>query len=69
MDIRIHIGREIRRCRLSLRISQDELAKRASVSRRYISCIERGTENFSIDVLQRIVDSLGTDFTVQLRQK
>jgi transcriptional regulator with XRE-family HTH domain len=48
--------------RAHARLSQDELAQRASVSRPTISRIERGVGDVSIDVVQRIADAL--DLTV-----
>ena len=40
------------------RLSQDDLAQRAGVSRPTISRIERGVGDASIDVVQRIADAL-----------
>jgi transcriptional regulator with XRE-family HTH domain len=46
--------------RARVRMSQDQLARRASVSRPTISRIERGAGDVGIDVVQRIADALGT---------
>lgn len=41
------------------RLSQDQLAERAGVSRPTISRIERGAGDVGVDVVQRIADALG----------
>jgi transcriptional regulator with XRE-family HTH domain len=46
--------------RARARLSQDELAKRASVSRQTISRIERAATDVGIDVVDRIATALGT---------
>ena len=44
-------------------ISQTELAERAKLHRTYISNIERGTQNVSIEILCRIAEALGTSIS------
>ncbi len=44
-------------------LSQTELADRAKLHRTYISNIERGTQNISLDILSRIAEALGTTVT------
>ena len=45
--------------RARTQLSQEQLAKRAQVSRPTISRIERGAGDVKIDVVQRIADALG----------
>lgn len=45
--------------RARARLSQDQLAERAGVSRPTISRIERATADVGVDVVQRIADALG----------
>ena len=59
MDLRQQVGRNVRRIRRELDISQEELAFRAELHRTYISGVERGIRNPTIIVLGRIADALG----------
>ena len=49
----------IRRRRADAGVSQEELADRAGVHRTYISLVERGKRNLTIDALDRIAIGLG----------
>ena len=50
----------VQRKREAAKVSQEELADRASVHRTYISLVERAKRNPSVDVLDRIAIGLGT---------
>lgn len=52
------IGHVLRMRRYDLRLSQDDLAKRAGMHRSYISGIENGSKNISISMFLRIADAL-----------
>ena len=52
------IGERIRKARQEARISQEELAEYAEISGSYISDIEAGKRNFSVDVLIKISEAL-----------
>jgi transcriptional regulator with XRE-family HTH domain len=52
------LGAAIRRERSVLRISQDELARRSSLHRTYISELERGARNPSVGSIQKIAHAL-----------
>ncbi|HEY9714533.1 MAG TPA: helix-turn-helix transcriptional regulator [Chroococcales cyanobacterium] len=52
------LGDVVRRRRLALNLSQEELAGRAGVHRTYLSDIERGSRNITITVLARLSDAL-----------
>jgi transcriptional regulator with XRE-family HTH domain len=64
MDLSKHFGAAVRRHRSLLRLSQEELAERAGKDRTYVSGIERGCRNPSLEVLQSISDALGVDLDV-----
>lgn len=49
----------IKEVRLSKQLSQEELADLCGLHRTYISDIERGTRNVSIDNIERIAKGLG----------
>ncbi|MEK4384218.1 helix-turn-helix transcriptional regulator [Aeribacillus sp. FSL K6-2848] len=57
-DIRILFGKNVRKIRISMGISQEELAFRCGLHRTYISDIERGTRNVSLENIERIAHAL-----------
>ncbi|HEX5221049.1 MAG TPA: helix-turn-helix transcriptional regulator [Verrucomicrobiae bacterium] len=42
-------------------MTQEKLAEKAELAPTYISDVERGRENISVDALQRIATSLGVE--------
>jgi DNA-binding Xre family transcriptional regulator len=57
-SLRAQVGRQIRRIRQSKRITQVRLAEETGLSQQFLSKIEQGTENISLDTLERIQKSL-----------
>jgi transcriptional regulator with XRE-family HTH domain len=53
-----NLGEVVRKRRLALNLSQEELASRAGVHRTYLSDIERGARNITITVLNRLAEAL-----------
>lgn len=64
MNLAEFFGPAVRRHRKVLRLSQEELADRAEIDRTYISGVERGRRNPTLEVMQRIAQSLGSDLDV-----
>lgn len=64
MNLAKHFGQAVRRHRELVRLSQEELADRARLDRTYVSGIERGKRNPTLDVLQRLSTALGVDLDV-----
>lgn len=64
MNLGDYFGASVRRHRELMRLSQEELAGRAQLDRTYISGVERGVRNPSLDVMQRIASALGADLDV-----
>lgn len=64
MNLAKNFGLAVRRQREVLRLSQEELAARAAIDRTYISGVERGVRNPTLDVMQRIATALGSDLDV-----
>jgi transcriptional regulator with XRE-family HTH domain len=58
-DPRSVFGQAVRRFRLRLTISQEELAARAGLDRSYIGQVERGETNISLLNIVRIAQALG----------
>ena len=61
MDVRKRVGINLQRLRRDKGLSQEELAHRADVDQTYLSGVEGGKRNPSIDVLGRIATALGID--------
>ncbi|PKN37767.1 MAG: XRE family transcriptional regulator [Deltaproteobacteria bacterium HGW-Deltaproteobacteria-2] len=51
----------IRHFRKSCDMSQEDLAYKAGLDRTYISGIERGVRNITLDSLEKIIDALSVD--------
>ncbi|MDR3529311.1 MAG: helix-turn-helix transcriptional regulator [Rhodopila sp.] len=67
-DIRALFARNLRRLRHKSGLSQEELADRASVNRGYMSDIENGRYNATINVLAKLADALGIEPAELLRR-
>lgn len=62
MDIKEKIGTRIKFLRNELKISQEELGFRSAVDRTYITDVENGRRNISVEVLERVMNGLNTTF-------
>jgi len=58
MGIVAKFGKRVRNARKAQDMSQEELAHEANSNRTYISDVERGTRNPSIEVVERIAKAL-----------
>jgi CheY-like chemotaxis protein/DNA-binding XRE family transcriptional regulator len=58
IDIKKLFGESVKRLRSSLGISQEVLAERADLHRTYISDVERGTRNLSLESITRLAAAL-----------
>ena len=56
-------GQVVREVRIEVGISQEELADRAQLHRTYVSLLERGKRNPSLNVVQALATALGTTMT------
>lgn len=59
-DVRTILARNLRLARQKAGISQEELADLANVDRTYVSGIERGLRNPSIEIVARFARTLDT---------
>jgi len=57
-DDLLALGREIRRHRKALGLSQELLAERAGLHRNYVGFLERGERNPSVTTLFRVAQAL-----------
>jgi len=58
IDLKALLGMTIKRQRTSLGISQQELAHRAGLHRTYISDLERGARNPSVESIEKLAAAL-----------
>ncbi|WP_421932365.1 helix-turn-helix domain-containing protein [Phenylobacterium sp.] len=59
MDLRAVVGRNVKRLREAQGLPQDELAHRAGIHVTYLSGVENGHRNITLNVLERIAGALG----------
>lgn len=59
---RVILGKNVNRLRMRCGLTQDDLAERAEIDRRYVQRIEAGTANPGIDVLTRIRAALDSSW-------
>lgn len=60
MDMRVLVGENVRRLRLSLGLTQEDLAVRSGFDQRYISQLESGRRNPTVVTLFEIAQALQT---------
>lgn len=60
-DTAVLLGRRIRALRKSKGLTQQELGAECGINYKYVGAIERGEENPSLSILQRISQGLGVE--------
>jgi transcriptional regulator with XRE-family HTH domain len=55
-----NLGRRVRRFRTERGLSQEKAAEQSGISSKYMSDLERGEANVSVQVLERVAAALGT---------
>ncbi|MCV0334561.1 helix-turn-helix transcriptional regulator [Microbacterium sp.] len=55
---RVALGARVRELREALTLSQEAFAHKAGLDRTYVSGVERGRRNPTLDVLYRLADAL-----------
>ena len=63
------LGQQIRAHRTASGWTQSELARRAGISAKYVSEIERGTRDVPMTTLHALVDGLGLALELEFRAK
>lgn len=63
MDIKQKVGSRIRELRKELNLSQEALAYKSEVDRTYMTDVENGRRNISIEILEKIISALEVPFT------
>ena len=58
MDIKLKVGQRIRELRKELELSQEALANEACVDRTYVTDVENGRRNVSLEILEKLIKAL-----------
>ena len=69
MNIKEKIGDKVKILRLEKDITIEYLANISDVDRNYISDIEKGKRNVSVEILEKIVVALETDLATFFKDK
>ena len=68
-ELREHIGRRLRQARLDTGISQVEMAAEIGMASTYLSEVETGKHNITLDTLAGIASFLGLEVNVEFVPK
>ena len=60
-SLRITLGTQVRKVRLSRGLTQEVLAERLGVTPRYFAGIERGERNLTLDSVNALTEQLGVE--------
>lgn len=69
MDIKQKVGNRIREIRKELQLSQEALAYKAEVDRTYVTDVENGRRNVSLEILERLITALEISFAAFFNDK
>ena len=58
MDIKLKVGKRIKELRKTIGLSQEALALKADVDRTYVTDVENGRRNVSLEILERVIKAL-----------
>jgi transcriptional regulator with XRE-family HTH domain len=62
MNIKDKVGGRVRELRHELGLSQEALANKAGVDRTYMTDVENGRRNISVEILEKIIGALEISF-------
>ena len=58
MNIKQKVGQRIKELRKELELSQEALALKAEVDRTYVTDVENGRRNVSLEIMERLIKAL-----------
>lgn len=59
MDLKEKVGLRMRQLRKEQELSQEALGYKAEVDRTYVTDVENGRRNVSVEILERLIKALG----------
>ncbi|MBN1492269.1 MAG: helix-turn-helix transcriptional regulator [Phycisphaerae bacterium] len=62
-DVQARFGRRLRAVRTEKGLSQEDLAHRSGLHRTYVSSVERGERNISLENIAKLAGALGVKLT------
>jgi DNA-binding XRE family transcriptional regulator len=68
-DVRVRFGERLRTVRTKHRISQERLAELAGLHRTFVSLIERGQRNITLETVEKLADALGVGMAALMPRK
>ena len=68
MSLQLDLGIAIQQLRKQRGLSQERLALEADIDRRYMSDVENGKRNISLDIMERIASRLGIQVSELIRK-
>ncbi len=63
VDIKLKVGQRVKALRLELKLSQEALANKADVDRTYMTDVENGRRNISVEILEKIIIALEVSYS------
>ena len=63
MNIKLKIGQRVKQLRNERNISQEALGLEAEVDRTYVSDVENGRRNVSMEILEKLIKALKVSFS------
>ncbi len=67
-DMRALFGSNFRQARLKARMTQADVEERTGIRQHYISEIENGLQNLTLDTMTTLAQAIGTDVRALLRR-
>jgi transcriptional regulator with XRE-family HTH domain len=64
MDIKEKFGQRVKSLRKEKGMSQEELAEKSGLNRPYISAIEQGKRNVSLEVMEKLAEAMGVEIVI-----
>jgi len=58
MDVKIKVGSRLKELRVKNNLTQEQLSRVADIDRTYISDVENGRRNISIETLETLINGL-----------
>jgi len=62
MNVKEKVGQRIKELRHELGLSQEALGNKAGVDRTYVTDVENGRRNISVELLEKLINALEVSF-------